>query len=104
MGATVSQLWAPEPIAIGFIGLRSAGKTMIVHKLSGNQEPAMPSVESESPFPTSGSHHTDINSCRDQSCVPGKPTVQTLRLRWKPSLEALLEKFHVQAPRRRVCY
>ncbi|EXK28631.1 hypothetical protein FOMG_15095 [Fusarium oxysporum f. sp. melonis 26406] len=52
MGATVSQLWAPEPIAIGFIGLRSAGKTTIVHKLSGNQEPAMPSVESESPFPT----------------------------------------------------
>ncbi|EXL92944.1 ADP-ribosylation factor family-domain-containing protein [Fusarium oxysporum II5] len=46
------ELWAPEPIAIGFIGLRSAGKTTIVHKLSGNQEPAMPSVESESPFPT----------------------------------------------------
>ncbi|KAH7148014.1 ADP-ribosylation factor family-domain-containing protein [Fusarium sp. MPI-SDFR-AT-0072] len=50
MGATFSQLWAPEPIAIGVIGLRSAGKTTIVHKLSGNQEPAMPSVESESPF------------------------------------------------------
>ncbi|KAI3579951.1 ADP-ribosylation factor 1-like protein [Fusarium oxysporum f. sp. albedinis] len=45
MGATVPQLWAPEPIAIGFIGLRSAGKTTIVHKLSGNQEPVMPSVE-----------------------------------------------------------
>ncbi|PNP58454.1 hypothetical protein FNYG_15117 [Fusarium nygamai] len=45
MGATISQLWAPPPITIGLIGLRSAGKTTIVHKLSGNSDPVMPSME-----------------------------------------------------------
>ncbi|KAF5572625.1 ADP-ribosylation factor [Fusarium pseudoanthophilum] len=45
MGATVSQLWAPPPITVGLIGLRSAGKTAIVHKLSGNSDPVIPSIE-----------------------------------------------------------
>ncbi|KAG9495420.1 hypothetical protein J7337_013666 [Fusarium musae] len=45
MGATVSQLWAPPPITVGLIGLRSAGKTTIVHKLSGNSDPVKPSIE-----------------------------------------------------------
>ncbi|KAF5974841.1 ADP-ribosylation factor [Fusarium coicis] len=45
MGATVSQFWAPPPIAVGLIGLRSAGKTTIVHKLSGNSDPVEPSIE-----------------------------------------------------------
>ncbi|KAF4495697.1 ADP-ribosylation factor [Fusarium agapanthi] len=45
MGATISQFWAPSPITVGLIGLRSAGKTTIVHKLSGNLEPVTPSVE-----------------------------------------------------------
>ncbi|KAF5556598.1 ADP-ribosylation factor [Fusarium mexicanum] len=45
MGATVSQFWAPPPITVGLIGLRSAGKTTMVHKLSGNLEPVTPSVE-----------------------------------------------------------
>lgn len=50
MGATFSQFWAPPPVTVGLIGLRSAGKTTIVHKLSGNPDPVTPSVESESPF------------------------------------------------------
>ncbi|SCO20972.1 probable ADP-ribosylation factor [Fusarium fujikuroi] len=45
MGATISQFWAPPPITVGLIGLRSAGKTTIVHKLSGNSDPATPSIE-----------------------------------------------------------
>ncbi|KAF5983512.1 putative ADP-ribosylation factor [Fusarium bulbicola] len=45
MGATVSQFWAPRPITVGLIGLRSAGKTTIVHKLSGNSDPVIPSIE-----------------------------------------------------------
>ncbi|KAF5589628.1 ADP-ribosylation factor [Fusarium pseudocircinatum] len=45
MGATFSQLWVPSPITVGLIGLRSAGKTTIVHKLSGNSDPVMPSIE-----------------------------------------------------------
>ncbi|KAG5760578.1 hypothetical protein H9Q72_011319 [Fusarium xylarioides] len=45
MGATVSQFWAPPPITVGLIGLRSAGKTTIVHKLSGNSDPVMSSIE-----------------------------------------------------------
>jgi hypothetical protein len=50
MGATVSQLWAPPPITVGLIGLRSAGKTTMVHKLSGNSDPVKPSIESEVSF------------------------------------------------------
>ncbi|KAI1043122.1 hypothetical protein LB505_006918 [Fusarium chuoi] len=61
MGATFSQFWAPPPITVGLIGLRSAGKTTIVHKLSGNPDPVTPSVESESPFVSDRSHKTDIN-------------------------------------------
>ncbi|KLP05661.1 putative ADP-ribosylation factor [Fusarium fujikuroi] len=45
MGATISQFWAPPPITVGLIGLRSAGKTTIVHKLSGNSDPVTPSIE-----------------------------------------------------------
>ncbi|KAG4261243.1 hypothetical protein FPRO03_11794 [Fusarium proliferatum] len=49
MGATFSQFWAPPPITVGLIGLRSAGKTTIVHTLSGNPDLVTPSFESESP-------------------------------------------------------
>ncbi|CCT75404.1 probable ADP-ribosylation factor [Fusarium fujikuroi IMI 58289] len=45
MGATFSQFWAPPPITVGLIGLRSAGKTTIVHTLSGNPDLVTPSVE-----------------------------------------------------------
>ncbi|KAF4338429.1 ADP-ribosylation factor [Fusarium beomiforme] len=45
MGATVSQLLAPKPITVGLIGLNSAGKTTLVRKLSGNDAPVKPSVE-----------------------------------------------------------
>ncbi|KAF5678194.1 ADP-ribosylation factor [Fusarium denticulatum] len=45
MGATFSQLWALPQITVGLIGLRSAGKTTIVHKLSGNSDPVTPSIE-----------------------------------------------------------
>jgi small GTP-binding protein len=49
MGATISRLWTPEPIWVGLIGLRSAGKTAIVYRLSGNKAPVTPSMDSESP-------------------------------------------------------
>ncbi|SPJ78134.1 probable ADP-ribosylation factor [Fusarium torulosum] len=45
MGATISRLWTPEPIWVGLIGLRSAGKTAIVYRLSGNKAPVTPSVD-----------------------------------------------------------
>ncbi|RGP80723.1 ADP-ribosylation factor [Fusarium longipes] len=41
MGGTISQLWAPV-IAVGFVGLPSAGKTEIIRKLSHGQEPIPP--------------------------------------------------------------
>jgi GTPase SAR1 family protein len=50
MGAALSRLWVPNQISIGVIGLRSAGKTTLVHKLSGNPEPVKPSVESQHPL------------------------------------------------------
>ncbi|GKU08794.1 adp-ribosylation factor [Fusarium langsethiae] len=42
MGATISQLWAPPIIQVGFVGLPSAGKTAIIHKLSRGQKPTLP--------------------------------------------------------------
>ncbi|KAL4732070.1 ADP-ribosylation factor-like protein 15 [Fusarium chlamydosporum] len=45
MGATLSQLWTPPTIAVGFVGLHSAGKTTIIHKLSRGQKPTPPLTE-----------------------------------------------------------
>ncbi|EKJ73209.1 hypothetical protein FPSE_06633 [Fusarium pseudograminearum CS3096] len=42
MGATISQLWTPPMIDIAVVGLPSAGKTAIIHKLSGGQKPTQP--------------------------------------------------------------
>ncbi|CAJ0554486.1 Ff.00g129990.m01.CDS01 [Fusarium sp. VM40] len=45
MGATISRLWTPEPILVGFVGIQSAGKTAIAYKLSGNKAPVIPSTD-----------------------------------------------------------
>ncbi|KAH7184636.1 P-loop containing nucleoside triphosphate hydrolase protein [Fusarium flagelliforme] len=42
MGATISQLWTPPPIAVGVVSIPSAGKTSIIRKLSGGQDPIPP--------------------------------------------------------------
>jgi small GTP-binding protein len=42
MGTAISQLWAPPIIQVGFVGLPSAGKTAIIHKLSRGQKPTLP--------------------------------------------------------------
>ncbi|KAL6916311.1 hypothetical protein FSHL1_007759 [Fusarium sambucinum] len=42
MGAVISQLWTPPLINIGVVGLPSAGKTAIIHKLSRGQKPTPP--------------------------------------------------------------
>ncbi|KAI1071545.1 hypothetical protein LB507_005431, partial [Fusarium sp. FIESC RH6] len=42
MGATISQLWTPPTIAVGVVSIPSAGKTSIIRKLSGGQDPIPP--------------------------------------------------------------
>ncbi|KAJ4026303.1 ADP-ribosylation factor-like protein 15 [Fusarium irregulare] len=42
MGATISQLWTPPTIAVGVVSIPSAGKTSIIRKLNGGQDPIPP--------------------------------------------------------------
>ncbi|KAM0414508.1 hypothetical protein ACHAPD_007764 [Fusarium lateritium] len=50
MGAAISQLWTPPLINIGVVGLPSAGKTAIIHKLSRGQKPTLPLMDSSQEY------------------------------------------------------
>ncbi|CAG7558061.1 unnamed protein product [Fusarium equiseti] len=59
MGATISQLWTPPTIAVGVVSIPSAGKTAIIRKLSGGQDPIPPLNESSIACPNLISRYAD---------------------------------------------
>ena len=72
MGATISQLWTPPTIAVGVVSIPSAGKTSIIRKLSGGQDPIPPLNESSITLPNL------IPRCAD-TCIAVNNTIFTVK-------------------------
>lgn len=72
MGATISQLWSPPTIAVGVVSIPSAGKTAIIRKLSGGQDPVPPLNESSITLPSLISRYAD-------TCIAVNNTIFTVK-------------------------